>query len=426
MEFLWNILASLLFSAAFAALVLRWLASGGVNLPAPWSEPLPDRCRGRVSAASLARVFIIGLAFRIVYAFVTLFLFQLISGTQIGLGGLPELWCRWDAPHYVHLTELGYGGYLDDGQPLFLVFYPLYVWLTRAVSLLIPNIPLAGLAVSWICFAGGCTYFYALGVEEYGEKLARGGLLVLVSFPFAFFFGGIMTESLFFLTTAAGLYHIRRHQWLAAGLWGVAAALTRMQGVLLAGAAVAELVNQQRPFDQIGSDRRRAYLNIMTKLPVLFLPFLGSLAYFGLNFYITGDPFAFTRMQAHWSQGFRWFPEVLAYLANNALTWSPVSTRWEMWIPELLLFPVFVLLICRSWKRHRSMFVLYSTVYFILNYCLNWLLSAGRYLSCALPCAFFAADWLEDRPRWRIVLILVMWVLQMIFLIRYFSWGQVM
>lgn len=46
-----------------------------------------------------------------------------------------------------------------------------------------------------------------------------------------------MTESLFLLTTAASLWHIRRHHWLPAGVWGALAALTRMHGVLLILAA---------------------------------------------------------------------------------------------------------------------------------------------------------------------------------------------
>ena len=199
--------------------------------------------------------------------------------------------------------------------------------------------------------------------------------------------------------------------------------MTRMQGVLLIGAAVAELCCQVRPF--VRGEKGRLG-NVARRLPLLGLPAVGSLVYFALNYHIAGDPFAFTAMQEHWSQGFMWFPKVLSYLAKNALTWPKVFTRWEMWIPELLLFPVFGLLLWRSWKRHRSMLTLYAFVYFILNYCLSWLLSAGRYLSCALPCFLFAADELEGRPRLTAALLAVMAVLQTVLLYRYFCWGQVM
>ena len=72
------------------------------------------------------------------------------------------------------------------------------------------------------------------------------------------------------------------------------------------------------------------------------------------------------------------------------------------------------------------MLTLYGFVYFILSYCLSWLLSAGRYLSCAVPCFLFAADELEDKPGRTAVLLAGMDVLQAIFLYRYLCWGQVM
>lgn len=423
MELLWKYAASGLFLFAAIALFLRWLAQSGAGLGAPFSDPLPERAGEEPGRDRLVTIFVGALLFRLLFALGGLLLYNILSGAGAGLQDLPQLWIRWDAQHYVKLAELGYGGYIEDGKPLFLVFFPLYVWLVRAAAWLIPNTALAGLAVSAFCFAGGCVYLYRLTAEEYGEKTALRMLGLLCAFPFAFFFGGIMTESLFFLTTAAGLYHIRKHQWLSFALWGVLAAMTRMQGVLLIGAAVAELCCWVKPFAR-GERGRLGYA--ARQLPLLCLPVLGSLAYFTLNYHVAGDPFAFTVMQKHWSQGFMWFPDVLSYIAKNALTWSKVMTRWEMWIPELVLFPIFAVLLWRSWKKHRSMLTLYAFVYFILNYCLSWLLSAGRYLSCALPCFVFAADELKERPKLTAALITLMSILQMALLYRYFCWGQVM
>lgn len=426
MKTLWDLLATLAFLLAFGMLFLRWLAQGGAALPYPFSAPLPEREGETAERQALTKVFFAALLFRLVMAVGSLLLYDLLSGSALGVAEIPNLWARWDAPHYIRLVELGYGGYLEDGQPLFLVFFPLYVWLTRAVTLVVPNVAAAGMLVSWLCFAWGNVYLYRLVSEEYGISTARRTLLLLWVFPFSFFFGGIMTESLFLLTTTAGLYFIRCHRWGKAALWGILAAMTRMQGILLIGAACAEIFCQVKPLAEHGERRRKAFLKIGRSLPLLFAPLLGSLVYFGLNAHITGNPFAFTEMQEHWSQGFQWFPEVLAYLGKNALTWNNVVTRWEMWIPELLLFPLFALLLWRSWRKHRSMFTLYAFVYFILNYCLSWLLSAGRYLSCAVPCFFFASDELEGHLRLTGLLTVGMAALQWIFCYRYLCWGQVM
>lgn len=423
---LWNLVATVGFAAAFGALVLRWMAQSGANLPEPFSAPLPKRKGETAGREMLGKVFLAALLFRAVTAFGSLLLYDLASGAALGVSELPQLWCRWDAPHYVRLVELGYGGYIEDGRPLFLVFFPLYVWVTRAVAWLLPDAAAAGMLVSGVCFAWGNVYLYRLVCEEYGGRTARRTLMLLWAFPFSFFFGGIMTESLFLLTTTAGLYHIRRHQWKRAAVWGILAAMTRMQGVLLIGAACAEIFCQAKPLAKRGGERWQALFDLGKKLPLLLAPLLGSLVYFGLNFYITGDPFAFAEMQEHWSQGFMWFPKVLAYLLKNAFSWENVMTRWEMWIPELILFPVFAGVLWRSWKKHQSMFTLYGSVYFILNYCLSWLLSAGRYLSCAVPCFFFAADELEGRPGLTAILTGLMAVLQCVFCYRYFCWGQVM
>lgn len=422
----WNLGATLVFALAFGALVLSWLAQGGVSLPYPFSASLPVREGTEVKGKTLRKVFLVAILFRLGTALGSLLLYNALSGERLGLSALPQLWARWDAPHYIRLAELGYGGYTEDGKPLFLVFYPLYVWLVRGISRLIPDTALAGMLVSGVCFAWGNVYLYRLAVEEYGYRTARRTLALLWVFPFSFFFGGIMTESLFLLTTAAGLYHIRRHQWGRAAVWGILAAMTRMQGVLLIGAAGAEIFCQVKPLAKRGAERKQAIWGIGKRLPLLAAPILGSLVYFGLNFSVTGDPFAFTQMQKHWSQGFMWFPKVLAYLAENAFSWPNTVTRWEMWIPELTLFFCFALLLWRSWKKHRSMFTLYAFAYFILNYCLSWLLSAGRYLSCGVPFFFFAADELEGRPKLTAVLVALMAVLQCVFCYRYLCWGQVM
>ena len=107
----------------------------------------------------------------------------------------------------------------------------------------------AGLMVSFLCYSAGCVYLYRLAAWELGKGAARRTVLFLSLFPYAFFFGGVMTEGLFLLTTAAALWHIRRHRWWRAGMWGVLAAMTRMHGLLLIGAAGAELVESLGKFD---------------------------------------------------------------------------------------------------------------------------------------------------------------------------------
>lgn len=415
MQLLWTVLVSGLVIALGLALVLRWLGAAG--LPVPLYRRAPDSARCPVSRDESVRVFLLALLFRLVI-FVVVGLFTcLVLYPDSGPDAALWIWKRWDALHYVNLAELGYSGYMEDGKHLFLVFFPLYPWLMRLVSALTGNAMAAGLLISFLCYAGGCVYLYKLTAWELGQRAARRAVLFLSVFPYAFFFGGIMTESLFLLTTAAGLWYIRRHRWWLAGAMGILAAMTRMHGILLVGAAAAELVENRGGFD---------WKEIGRRLPALLLPVLGTLVYLLLNWQVAGDPFAFTVMQEHWSQGFCWISDTLWYVLQNALSYPTEAVRYQLWIPTILLFPVFFALAVYARKRFRSMYTLYGFVYLALNYSLSWLLSAGRYLSCALPFFLFAAA-LTERRRWLTILIAAgMSIGFLVMLYGYLTGGQIM
>ena len=426
MSQLWNGLWSLAILAMGVVLVLDWLKSCGVAYLPGWIGRTTLYAGGgsRADRWECAQVFVLAFAFRLViFAAVAL----VLMGKGItGLTANLNAWMRWDALHYVNLVELGYAGYIEDGQHLFLVFFPLYVWLVRPIALALGNTMLAGLLVSWLCYAGGCVYLYKLVVLDYGRHIARWTVIFLSVFPYAFFFGSTMTEGLFLLTTAASLYHIRRHQWLIAGLWGMLAAMTRMQGVLMVGVALAELVEWEHPFDRRGTDLRQALLRMVKRLPALLLPVLGTLAYLTLNYMVDGDPFSFVTQQKHWYQGFLWISNTLWYVFQNALHYASEQIRLELWIPTALLFPVFLALLLAARRRHRGMYVLYAFVYLVLNYSLSWLLSAGRYLSCGIPFFLFAAELTRNRPWLARALAAAMGVLFAVLLSVYLRNGQVM
>ena len=287
----------------------------------------------------------------------------------------------------------------------------------RVISLITGNTMAAGLLISFVCYGAGCVFLYKLVAFELGRGAARRTVLFLSVYPYAFFFGGIMTESLFLLTTAGGLWAIRRHRWWQAGLWGLLAAMTRMHGILLIGAAGTELVEHMGRFD---------WTTIARRLPALLLPAVGTLIYLALNWSVTGNPFAFTIMQQHWSQGFCPIADTLWYVLQNALSYSDVLVRYQIWIPTILLFPVFFALLVWARKRFRSMYTLYGFVYLVLNYSLSWLLSAGRYLSCALPFFLFAAALTEDRPRLTVGVALVMGAGFLVNLTWFLTGGRIM
>ncbi|NCE64604.1 hypothetical protein D1159_08390 [Pseudoflavonifractor sp. 524-17] len=419
---LWNIAVSGVILALGTVLVFRWLAVCGV--PFKRISLPPAGTRVAVSPGECAKVFGGALLFRVL-----VFGLAAALATALGVMGARNpvtLWERWDGLHYVRLAELGYGGYVEDGQHLFLVFFPLYVWLIRLLGLVVPNTAAAGLAVSWLCYAGGCVYLYCLAALDYGRETAVKAIWFLSIFPYSFFFGGIMTEGLFLLTTAAGLYAIRRHRWWEAGVWGILAALTRMHGLLLIGAALAELVQEAKLFSQRREGLRAAGKRILRCLPAVFLPVLGTAIYFVLNWRIDDNPFAFTVHQRHWSQGFCWISKTLGYIVKNTLSYPNKVVQLELWLPTLLLFILFFAGLWSAERKHRSMYTLYAFACLFLDYSLSWLLSAGRYLSCALPFFLFLGVWARGKPKRTAAVSIGMLALSVVILSRFLSGGQIM
>lgn len=415
MELIWTLAVTGMVAALGLYLVLRWLGRAGV--------PVPLAAKGLAAKGYMSdsrecvKVFAVTFAFRILIFLLVGLAACFILYPGSGPDAFLWIWKRWDGLHYVNLAELGYSGYVEDGKNLFLVFFPLYPWLMRVVSLITGNTMAAGLLLSFMCYGAGCVFLYKLAAFELGRGGAVRTVLFLSVYPYAFFFGGIMTESLFLLTTAAGLWYIRRHRWWLAGMWGLLAAMTRMHGVLLIGAAAAELVEHLGRFD---------WKAIARRLPALILPAVGTLVYLALNWSVTGNPFAFTVMQQHWSQGFCPIADTLWYVLQNALSYPTELVRYQIWVPTILLFPVFFALLVWARNKFRSMYTLYGFVYLVLNYSLSWLLSAGRYLSCALPFFLFAAALTRGRPRLTAVLAAAMGAGFLLNLVWFLNGGQVM
>ena len=415
MNLIWTLAVTGMVTALGLVLTLRWLSAAG--LPVPLTVKIPTATGYRAEHAECVKVFAGTVLFRIIVFLAVGVVTCLILYPGAGTDAFLWIWKRWDGLHYVNLAELGYSGYVEDGKHLFLVFFPLYPWLMRVISLLTGNTMAAGLLVSFVCYGAGCVFLYKLAAFELGQGTARRTVLFLSIYPYAFFFGGIMTESLFLLTTAGGLWAIRRHRWWRAGIWGLFAAMTRMHGILLIGAAGAELVESTGRFD---------WKAIVRKLPALLLPAVGTLAYFGLNWQVAGDPFAFTVMQQHWNQGFCPIADTLWYVLQNAFSYPTEMVRYQIWIPTILLFPLFFALLVWARNQFRSMYTLYGFVYLVLNYSLSWLLSAGRYLSCALPFFLFAAALTEHRPKLTAGLSAVMGAGFLLNLYWFLTGGQIM
>ena len=336
---------------------------------------------------------------------------------------------RWDAAHYIRLIEEGYQGYTENGQHLFLVFFPGYVWAARLLRLVIPSTALAGTVLSCLCYGGACCYLYRLAGEAYNGRVARDTLLYMSLFPFSFFSGLVMTEGLFLLATTGACWYAWRGKWLAFGLFGALAALTRMTGLLVIAVGVIRLLEAYRPLEPpVGKSLGRCWKPLLLRLPLTLLPAAGTLLYLLLNLWVDGDPFAFASHQEHWHQGYLWISQVVEYIARYFVDNAGNSFGWAVWAPALALFVGGLALL--YWaalrKGHPAGLLAYGFCFFVATYSLSWLLSAGRYLSTCFVLFLFLAKLTQRRPALRAALLGGEGVLLGVYLCAFLAGAQVM
>lgn len=344
----------------------------------------------KITWREVLKIFLLAICFRFaIYSIVVLFTIVDTDNMQVvTISKIVEMWTRWDSNHYIKIAELGYGGALEDGKALFLVFYPLYPYLMRLFEIIVGDYALSGMIISSFSYAGACCYIYKLVSLDYNKNIAKNTLILISIFPFSFFFGGIMTESLFLLLTIAGLYYIRKHKWFTASFIGCLASATRMHGLLLLIPATIELLTYYKVGNLIKEKNWKEIWNIIChKVTCFFFMFGGTIFYLYENYRVSGNPFQFLIYQKeHWYQGYLFIIDTIEYVFLNAFTDNyKFSSRFTIWIPNAVLFIIGILALIAGIRYLRSMYMGYFLAYFIMNYSVSWLLSGGRYLSCAIP-----------------------------------------
>lgn len=410
--------------------VYRCLAAWGLRAPGSLARHAVEE--GPPAAQGLQpgwKIFLLGAGSRVGLLLAGMAAAMLLSDGGLTWEGAFQQLQRWDAAHYIRLIEEGYQGYTENGQHLFLVFFPGYVWAARLLRLVIPSTALAGTALSCLCYGGACCYLYRLAGEAYNGRVARDALLYMSLFPFSFFSGLVMTEGLFLLATTGACWYAWRGKWLAFGLFGALAALTRMTGLLVIVVGVIRLLEAYRPLEPpVGKSLGRCWKPLLLRLPLTLLPAAGTLLYLLLNLWVDGDPFAFASHQEHWHQGYLWISQVVEYIGRYLGDNLGSSFGWAVWAPALALFVVGLALL--YWaalrKGHPAGLLAYGFCFFVATYSLSWLLSAGRYLSTCFVLFLFLAKLTQRRPALRAALLGGEGVLLGVYLCAFLSGAQVM
>ncbi len=402
LRYLFQLAAVTALAAAALALLLRiagreTLTLGPRIVPLRWDAP----CRGQSFTRAMALVASLwGLAY-LAAVYAAAVLYCAVSGGSVTWEAVASALRRSDAVHYRNLAMLGYHGYIENGQHLFLVFFPLYPWCVRLLHGLIGGgYDLCAHLLSGTCFVAGCVVFARLMTEELGWEAARLGLGLLTAYPFSFFFAGVFTESLFFLLSVSTFYLLRRRRWLPAGLLGALAALTRMQGLVLAVPWLVQVWTDTRPLQKLRRREGRSLVRGLLRrlLPLAFMA-LGAGVYLALNWSVEGDPFRFAFYQRdHWFQYPVPLPACLGILWDTIAANGANAFTFTTLLPELIVFVLSAGTVLYAAGTLPLPWTAYLLGCLILNYSLSWPLSCGRYMACAFPLFTALALLLRRRP----------------------------
>ncbi len=334
-----------------------------VNLKASIKQ-MPKPVKLALVAVFAAKLLVLSIGYAVTY---------LNKGPAPPLGVFGNLFNQWDASNYVAIAR---DGYVNTGNEAnFIVFFPLYPLLIKAVTFDFAYGNISALVISNVCSLIAFLYLYKLAKLEFNDGVAVKAVLFLSVFPTAYFLSAPYTEGLFFALTIACLYYARSGKWAFAGLLSFLAALTRLAGLLLLPAMLIEYAHQT------GWKPKKTRPNVVFAL----LGLGGFAVYLGINWVVTGDAFRFLSIeQSQWFNALDPLTglERAFFWATNGQFSGNITTG-----AAPIAFAVFGLVMVgvAVWKRLRPAFILYMVLCWGLAVSTSWWISVPRYVMAAFP-----------------------------------------
>ena len=308
----------------------------------------------------------------------------------------------WDGGYYLTIAAHGYAA---KGTRLFYPLWPACIrlgsWLTGGDMLV------SGCLLSNLLSLIALLLFHRMVWQQHGLPVADGATVLLLLFPGSVFFFFPYTESLFLLLLMICLICLRQKMYWAAALAGFLLPLTRATGIFILPVLLWETFAAHPPHDSL----KRYWICLG--------PLLGYLCYFGIMFLFTGDAFAgFNAQQSTPSH-----PSIaqISDLSGFVHAFLDVRSFHEM-LYSFLDRAVFVFVLVSlywTWRLDPGYYV-YAAFSGVIPALSNDMASYTRYASVVFP-VFIVWD-VALRRKWMSVLIsLLFFVLQMVFLLRHIS-----
>lgn len=312
--------------------------------------------------------------------------------TYPGFADRVAFWNAWDAPHYLDLARDGYQTTGDAAN--FIVFLPGYPYAVRIFDWIFPGGTLtSAFVVSGIASVAAALLLAHLVRHDSGGDEARAHRAVwfFLIFPTAYFLHIPYTESLFLAFVLGAFYAARTGRWGAAGLLGLLAALTRVNGAILLPALAVEAYLQYRKSGRF--DWSFLWIALIG---------LGTLVYLGINQYYFGDPFHFQDVQReHWFKSFENPYTSIKAMIDGAGGYQPAE-RQMLVIQELLFLSIGLTAGVLAFVWSRASYGVWAILNVLLFASTSFIQSSPRYVITIFPIFLLLAQ--MRSTSWRMII----------------------
>ncbi|OGM81163.1 hypothetical protein A2393_02360 [Candidatus Woesebacteria bacterium RIFOXYB1_FULL_41_13] len=306
--------------------------------------------------------------------------------------GLPSwIWGfgNFDGVHYLRIAQNGYSAEYSQA------FFPLYPILIRlfnffpksGLDLKIytdPSYFYTGMFLSAIFFILALFFLFKLWKEEYGQKISLTASLLLLSFPSAFYFGAIYSESLFLLLAVLTFWFVKKGKFVVAGTMACLASATKVQGALLFIFLAIEFWEKYK--NRLGELKK----SFMKDLFGVFISPLGLLGYMYYLYKAFGDPINFLTAQPAFgaqrsSLPLVSLPQVIYRYIKMLLTVDPANVAYWNVVLEMVVTLILIGALIYAFRKLKFSYWLFVAVIVVLPTMTGTLSSMPRYALMAFP-----------------------------------------
>lgn len=361
----------------------------------------------------LAILFLFSRIFFLSLAFLSAFFIPLREG-YLGNQLYPQLsnfvwpWANFDGRHYLDIATNGYRNFN-------FAYFPLYPALIHLFNFFV-DIPAIyiGIFISFISLLLAMIIIYKITKIDFNNRISNMTLLLISFFPLSFFYHAVYPDALFLLLSSLSFYNARRGRWLLAGLFGSLTVLTRLSGLALIPALLAEWFLQNK---EVLKSKKIILISFWRKnfntLALIFLGFIGYLLYLEVIF---GDFLLFQKSMIAWRQNEFIFPlQVIVRYFKILLQVDKGLLEYWIALLEFISTILYFLLTLFVVRKIRISYAIFMFFVFLLPTFTGTFAGMPRYILHTFPAFIGLAFLLNNYQRLKILVIIIFLILGFLF-----------